>query len=227
MNRSLGRAALLDWRVGAVVLSALAAAIYWPAMNRVFAADQLWYFAEVGGHDSLALGLRHVDYAVSRVYWKGDDLLFRPILFIWLAIAYRVFAYHHVWWNVANLAIHVGVSIALLHFGRLRGAGMTAAAAALCGFAAFHAAGTATTARDVGRVNREPSRFFERISAFVDAHRSERDFSFAIEPHLESLTRPSAWSWAIRAILEGPSCTGASPRFSSRPTTPSAIRSTS
>jgi hypothetical protein len=114
MNRSLARAALLDWRVGAVVLSALAAAIYWPAMNRVFAADQLWYFAEVGGHDSLALGLRHVDYAVSRVYWKGDDLLFRPILFIWLAIANRLFAYHHVWWNVANLAIHVGVAIALL-----------------------------------------------------------------------------------------------------------------
>ena len=54
-------------------------------MNRVFAADQLWYFAEVGAHDSLALGLRHVDYALSRVYWKGDDLLFRPILFIWLA----------------------------------------------------------------------------------------------------------------------------------------------
>ena len=63
MNMSLARRALLDWRVGAVVLSALAAAIYWPAMNRVFAADQLWYFAEVGGHDSLALGLRHVDYA--------------------------------------------------------------------------------------------------------------------------------------------------------------------
>jgi hypothetical protein len=114
MNRSMVRRALLDWRIGAVALSAVAAAIYWPAMNRVFAADQLWYFAEVGSHDSLALGLRHVDYALSRVYWKGDDLLFRPILFIWLAIANRLFAYHHVWWNVANLAIHVGVAIALL-----------------------------------------------------------------------------------------------------------------
>ena len=114
MNVTFARRALLDWRIGAVVLSAIAAAVYWPAMNRVFAADQLWYFAEVGNHDSLANGLRHFDYALSRVYWKGDDLLFRPILFIWLAIANRLFAYHHVWWNVANVAIHTGVAVALL-----------------------------------------------------------------------------------------------------------------
>jgi hypothetical protein len=114
MSRSTTRKALLDWRVGAVVLSVLAAAVYWPAMNRVFVADQLWYFAEVGAHDSLALGIRHVDYAISRQYWKGDDLLFRPILFTWLAVANRLFSYHHVWWNVANLAIHVGVAVAML-----------------------------------------------------------------------------------------------------------------
>src|SRR5262245_54809350 len=113
MGVPLARKALLDWRVASVVLSVFAAAIYWPAMNRVFVADQLWYFAEVGGHDSLALGLRHVDYAISRVYWKGDDLLFRPILFAWLAVANRLFSYHHVWWNVANVGIHVGVAVAL------------------------------------------------------------------------------------------------------------------
>jgi hypothetical protein len=114
MNLLPARKALRDWRVGAIVLGALAAAIYWPAMNRVFVADQLWYFAEVGGHDSLARGLRHVDYAISRVYWKGDDLLFRPILFTWLAVANWLFSYHHVWWNIANLALHVGVAVALL-----------------------------------------------------------------------------------------------------------------
>ena len=51
----------------------------------------------------------------------------------------------------------------------------------------FTRAGTAATARDVGRVNRYPSLFLERVSAFVDVHRSERGFSFAIEPHPESL----------------------------------------
>jgi hypothetical protein len=111
---TVARRALVDWRIGAVVLTAMAAAVYGPAMNRVFAADQLWYFAEVGNHDSLANGLRHFDYALSRVYWKGDDLLFRPILFIWLAIANRLFAYHHLWWNAANVVIHAGVGVALL-----------------------------------------------------------------------------------------------------------------
>ena len=114
MNLTLARQALLDWRVGAVVLGLIAAVVYWPAMNRVFAADQLWYFAEVGRHDSLTAGLRHVDYALSRVYWKGDDLLYRPFLFVWLAVANRLFGYHHIWWNVANVVIHTGVAVALL-----------------------------------------------------------------------------------------------------------------
>src|SRR5262245_34961585 len=114
MNLTFARRALLDWRIGSGVLSVIAVAVYWPAMNRVFAADQLSYFAEVGNHDSLALGLRHFDYALSRVYWKGDELLFRPILFVWLAIANRLFGYHHIWWNVANVVIHVSVAVALL-----------------------------------------------------------------------------------------------------------------
>jgi hypothetical protein len=75
----------------------------------------------------------------------------------------------------------------LIDFSRLRGQGIVAAGAVVCGFAVFHAAGTAATARDVGRVNRYPSLFLTRVATFVDAHRSERDFSFAIEPHPESL----------------------------------------
>ena len=113
MPLTLVRRSLVDWRVGTTVLAVIGAAVYGPALNRVFAADQLWYFAEVGGHDSLAAGLKHFDYALSRVYWKGDDLLFRPLLFIWLAVANRLFAYHHIWWNVANLGLHIGVAVVL------------------------------------------------------------------------------------------------------------------
>jgi hypothetical protein len=88
--------------------------LYAPALNRVFVADQLWYFAERGGDTSLGSGLRHVDYAATRQYWKGDDALFRPALFVWLAVATATFSYHHVWWNVANLALHVLVAWCLL-----------------------------------------------------------------------------------------------------------------
>jgi hypothetical protein len=76
---------------------------------------------------------------------------------------------------------------ATVDFERLRRPAMTAAAVLLCGFAAFHATGTAVNARGVGRANLEASLFLTRVSTFVDAHRAEPDFSFAIEAHPEGV----------------------------------------
>ena len=97
----------------ALVLLVLAWAVYGPSLNRVFASDQIHYLAELNGRTSFFEGLRHYDYAATRRYWKGDDALFRPLLFTWLAIGNRLFSYHHVWWNIANLAIHVLVALFL------------------------------------------------------------------------------------------------------------------
>jgi hypothetical protein len=87
--------------------------VYGPALNRVFASDQINYLAELNGRTSLSERLRHYDYAATRRYWKGDDALFRPLLFTWLAVGNRLFSYHHVWWNIANLTIHVLVALFL------------------------------------------------------------------------------------------------------------------
>jgi hypothetical protein len=87
--------------------------LYAPATNRVFAADQIWYFAELDGQRSLQAGLQHYDYAASRRYWKGDDALFRPLLFAWLAAANTALGPRHVAWNIATLAIHMAVVAAL------------------------------------------------------------------------------------------------------------------
>src|SRR6476620_3021331 len=80
--------ALTEWRVRWTlpffILAALA--VYHPALNRVFTADQVWYFAELNGNTSLLEGLRRIDYAATRQYWKGDESLFRPLLFVWLAV---------------------------------------------------------------------------------------------------------------------------------------------
>ena len=38
--------------------------------------------------------------------WKGDDSLYRPLLFVWLAFANWLFSYHHAWWNAANVGLH-------------------------------------------------------------------------------------------------------------------------
>jgi hypothetical protein len=101
----------IRWTFPLFFLAALA--VYHPALNRVFTADQVWYFAELNGRTSLFEGLRRVDYAATRQYWKGDESLFRPLLFVWLAVENTLFSYHHVWWNVANLILHslVGFSV--------------------------------------------------------------------------------------------------------------------
>ena len=114
--RAVWRALLrgsLETRWAALVLVLVAWTIYQPALNRVFAADQLWYFAELDGRTSFLDGLRHYDYAATRRFWKGDDVTFRPLLFTWLAIGNRLFSYHHIWWNVANLALHTLVALFL------------------------------------------------------------------------------------------------------------------
>src|SRR4051812_35269838 len=75
-----------------LVLAITAAVVYQPALNRVFAGDQLFYFAELGGTTALADGVSFYDYEVSRRYAsaygvmggraKGDIGLFRPLLFV-------------------------------------------------------------------------------------------------------------------------------------------------
>jgi hypothetical protein len=96
-----------------LVITLSSVIVYGPALHRVFVTDQIWYLAELHGQTSLAAGLHFYDYAASRQYWKGDDALFRPLSLIWLAIGNSLFAYHHVWWNVANLVIHILVSFSL------------------------------------------------------------------------------------------------------------------
>jgi hypothetical protein len=54
-----------------------------------------------------------------------------------------------------------------------------------CAFAAIHAAGSVETAREVERANRYASLYLTRVIRFVEAHRSEPGFSFAIDPHPE------------------------------------------
>lgn len=102
--------------LAAAALLLLAWFLYGPALNRVFVADQISYFAELESPESFAAALQHYDYAASRRYWKGDDALFRPMLFVWLAIGSYLFSYHHVWWNAATVSLHVLTSWLLFRF---------------------------------------------------------------------------------------------------------------
>lgn len=99
--------------VFATVLTGLIVFLYQPALHRVFAGDQLCYLIELDGSQSLWDGLRHYDYPVSRRYDRGDEALYRPLFFVWLAVNHWLFGNHYFWWNVVNLGLHLVVVVLL------------------------------------------------------------------------------------------------------------------
>lgn len=101
-----------------VLLSGGLSFLYQPALNRVFVGDQLCYLLEMNGSKSLWDGLRHYDYALTRQYAKGDESLYRPLLFVWLAVNHWLFGNDYFWWNVVNLGLHLVV--VMLLFALLR-----------------------------------------------------------------------------------------------------------
>ncbi len=93
--------------------------IYHPVLDMPFQDDdQIDYFAEMNGSRSLAHGLSLMDYSLKRQYAKGDEFLYRPLLFAWLALEHRIFFYHHRYWNIATLALHLGVIFLFFRFMR-------------------------------------------------------------------------------------------------------------
>jgi hypothetical protein len=87
--------------------------VYCPSLNRFFADDQLFYFAELNGSRTLSDGLKQYDYTVTRRLYKGDELLFRPLLFTLLAVENTSFGYDYTAWNEANLVLHLVCCAAL------------------------------------------------------------------------------------------------------------------
>ena len=88
-------------------------AVYRPALNRVFAGDQLSFFLELDGETSLASGLRFIDYSVARQYEKGDEGLYRPLMHAWLAMENAAFGRDFQAWNSASLWLHLAVAYLL------------------------------------------------------------------------------------------------------------------
>lgn len=126
---------LLTYPVVFVLLGSFC--LYLPSLPVPFRdPDHLVYFANLGPGHSLWDGLRHVDYSFSRIYWKGDDFLFRPLLFVLLAVQTAVFSAQYLWWNLTNLSLHI---LVLWSFYRLLTviSGERLFAAAFCGLFAF------------------------------------------------------------------------------------------
>jgi len=69
----------------AALLIIFTVSAYLPSLDKVFTFDQMSYFLELNGETSLASGFRLFDYEANRQYGKGDEVLYRPLLFTyWL-----------------------------------------------------------------------------------------------------------------------------------------------
>jgi hypothetical protein len=97
----------------AILLIILTVSAYLPSLDKVFLAGQLDYFAELNGETSLASGFRLLDYGANRQYGKGDEVLYRPLLYAVLALENTFFHRDFRLWNTANLVFHLLVTYLL------------------------------------------------------------------------------------------------------------------
>ena len=95
------------------LITVLTASVLGPATNRLPVDDQISYLAELNGSRSLSDGLALYDYGLSRKYHKGDEVLFRPLLFSWLALQNTLFGHQYRHWNITNLFLHLLVVLLL------------------------------------------------------------------------------------------------------------------
>lgn len=98
------------WRPGilfAMLLICSTLFVYFPSINVVFINDQFSYFLELDGETSFSSGFQLLDYGAQRQYNKGDEMLYRPLLFTFLALENSLLKRNFKLWNVANICLHI------------------------------------------------------------------------------------------------------------------------
>lgn len=98
-----------SWIPACLLLIALiTGAVFAPSLSLpIRDGDQIGYFSERNGSTSVKDGLKLMDYGLTRKYAKGDEILFRPLQFAWLAFETKLFSYHAPRWNLAHVALHL------------------------------------------------------------------------------------------------------------------------
>src|SRR5258708_773096 len=112
-DAGVGGKGIFNSRFFALLLVVFNLAVYYPALHTKFDTDQVVYFAELKGSTGMMDGLAHCDYSLTRKLQKGDNALFRPLLFVWLALANHFFSYHVFYWNLSNVCFHIAVVLLL------------------------------------------------------------------------------------------------------------------
>ena len=98
---------LLLSRLGFYLIALCVLLVYWPSLFHIARGDQVVYLHEVAHQKdwfSLALG----NYDLNR-HGAGDDILFRPLLYIFLGTEKFFFGYNFLLWQLVGIVLHLVV----------------------------------------------------------------------------------------------------------------------
>jgi hypothetical protein len=94
--------------IGLIIVVNLA--VFFPSFSHVARSDQIIFLIDNADTDELApLLTRTYSFCRSRVLDKGDEILFRPLLYVFLSFQKWLFGYQFFWWQVVIFLLHLGV----------------------------------------------------------------------------------------------------------------------
>jgi hypothetical protein len=83
---------------------------FFPSFFHVARSDQIIFLIDNADDDELApLLTRTYSFCRSRILDKGDEILFRPLLYVFLSVQKWLFGYQFFWWQVVIFLLHLGV----------------------------------------------------------------------------------------------------------------------
>lgn len=92
------------------VLFVAVGVVYWPSLWHMPRGDQLFYLAEVAYQkDWFTLALGGYDLNRTRLWGPGDEILFRPLLYLILGTQKFFFGYNFICWQLTGLLAHLTV----------------------------------------------------------------------------------------------------------------------
>lgn len=105
---------------------------YGPSLHHMPRGDHLMYLAEADSRTSLwDLTIGSIDLNRTRAYGHGDEVLFRPVIYVLLGLEKYFFGYNFASWQLLGIALHIVVTGCLLRLFLTLYAGWASVCAAL------------------------------------------------------------------------------------------------
>ncbi len=95
--------------------------IYSPSLFHIARADQIAYLAEMGGREGWVSIFDSYSFARERHFVIGDQILFRPLLYVMLGLERWLFGYNFPAWQSMGPLLHLGVVVLMFRFLRRLG----------------------------------------------------------------------------------------------------------